>query len=76
MILEEKLRDIPAVGDIIITDNGAKIIVQSSGSHKYTVVTLEGEIKTSSWNSNLVEMLKEFDITKIIKNDKLKLVEL
>ena len=69
------LRDIEE-GDIILTKGESERMIIRSGKYgKYATVSLDGMIQTE-WYNNLEDLLKVYQIRKVIKKNNLKLIEL
>lgn len=69
---EQDISDIKQ-GDIIVTNGGSRMIARDKG--EYALITLEGII-TTSWYENVNDLIESVFIKEIIKNNKVKLVEL
>lgn len=65
--------DIVELGDIFIT-NDEKIRMVIRDDYTYATINLEGRI-CSGWYDSIEELIKNYNIRKVYKNNKLKIVK-
>lgn len=65
--------DIVELGDIFIT-NDEKIRMVITDDYTYTTIDLEGKI-CSGWYDSIEELIENYNIRKVYKNNKLKIVK-
>ena len=74
MLFEIKTNfDIVELGDIFIT-NDEKIRMVIRDDYTYATINLEGRICTG-WYDSIEELIKNYNIRKVYKNNKLKIVK-
>lgn len=65
--------DIVELGDIFIT-NDEKIRMVITDDYTYATINLEGRI-CSGWYDSIEELIENYNIRKVYKNNKLKIVK-
>ena len=65
--------DIVELGDIFIT-NDEKIRMVITDDYTYATINLEGKI-CSGWYDSIEELIENYNIRKVYKNNKLKIVK-
>lgn len=65
--------DIVELGDIFITNN-EKIRMVITDDYTYATINLEGKI-CSGWYDSIEELIENYNIRKVYKNNKLKIVK-
>lgn len=74
MLFEIKTNfDIVELGDIFIT-NDEKIRMVITDDYTYATINLEGRI-CSGWYDSIEELIENYNIRKVYKNNKLKIVK-
>ena len=74
MLFEIKTNfDIVELGDIFIT-NDEKIRMVITDDYTYATINLEGRI-CSGWYDSIEELIENYNIIKVYKNNKLKIVK-
>lgn len=74
MLFEIKTNfDIVELGDIFIT-NDEKIRMVITDDYTYATINLEGRI-CSGWHDSIEELIENYNIRKVYKNNKLKIVK-
>ena len=74
MLFEIKTNfDIVELGDIFITDD-EKIRMVITDDYTYATINLEGRI-CSGWYDSIEELIENYNIRKVYKNNKLKIVK-
>lgn len=74
MLFEIKTNfDIVELGDIFIT-NDEKIRMVITDDYTYAAINLEGKI-CSGWYDSIEELIENYNIRKVYKNNKLKIVK-
>lgn len=74
MLFEIKTNfDIVELGDIFIT-NDEKIRMVITDDYTYATINLEGKI-CSGWYDSIEELIENYNIRKVYKNNKLKIVK-